>query len=100
MLRFHVSGITWIHFDKRINPPACAGGGYPVQRRGDVGVYVCVLQDALNVAERAGLSIDGNFGPVTANALEYFQAINHLTADGVAGCNTWQTLTAQAVGRG
>ena len=91
---------SWVHFDRRIGPPACAAGGYPVQRQGGVGVYVCVLQDALNVAVKAQLGIDGQFGPVTHEAVKIFQGLNRLAEDGVVGCNTWQALMAQSVGRG
>lgn len=38
---------TWIHMDKRIGPPACSTGGYPMIKLGSKGVYVAVLQDAL-----------------------------------------------------
>jgi len=90
---------TWVHFDRRLFPPAC-DAGYPLVRRGGVGVYVCVLQDALNIAIRAGLVVDGDFGLRTAEALEFFQAVNGLRADGIAGCATWIVLTREAVGRG
>ena len=91
---------TWVHFDRRINPPACAAGGYPIQRHGSIGNYVCVLQDALNIAARARLTIDGLFGRFTEDVLRRFQALNGLTADAVAGCNTWRLLMLQSVGRG
>ena len=31
---------TWVHFDKRSFPSACATGGYPLVRQGSRGVYV------------------------------------------------------------
>ena len=34
---------SWVHFDERQVP-----AGYPSIRQGAKGVYVCVLQDALN----------------------------------------------------
>jgi len=88
---------TWVHFDRRLFPPACAAG-YPLVRQGCVGVYVCILQDALNLVIGSALSIDGVFGPVTCEQTRYFQAVNRLTADGVVGCYTWQALTSQALG--
>ena len=91
---------TWVHFDCRTLPPACPTGGYPVQRRGSQGVYVCILQDALNIATGARLVIDGVFGLRTEDALLFFQATRGLTADGVVGCATWRTLTGVAVGAG
>jgi len=89
---------TWVHFDRRLGPPACAAG-YPLQRQGCVGVYVCILQDALNVVTGSRLSVDGVFGYVTCEQVRIFQALNRLTADGVVGCSTWQALTSQALGR-
>lgn len=90
---------TWVHIDRRLFPPACAAG-YPQVRQGSAGVYVCVLQDALNVVAGINLSLDGVFGPLTSARVRVFQALNRLTADGIVGCATWQALTAQAVGRG
>ncbi|MDR2647571.1 MAG: peptidoglycan-binding protein [Oscillospiraceae bacterium] len=91
---------TWVHMDRRVFPPACPTGGYPLQRRGNLGVYVCVLQDALNVVLGTILAIDGYFGNRTAEILEFFQATNGLTADGIVGCSTWNALMRQAVGNG
>ena len=89
---------TWVHFDRRINPPACATGGYPVLRRGSVGVYVCILQDALNIVNNAGLVVDGVFGYVTDDRVRSFQSRYGYWADGIVGCDTWRALTTRAVG--
>jgi len=89
----------WVHFDRRTNPPAC-DAGYPIQRRGSIGVYTCILQDCLNIVAGAGLTVDGNFGPRTHEAVERFQANNRLFADGIVGCTTWRALTTRAVGSG
>ncbi|MDR1927680.1 MAG: peptidoglycan-binding protein [Oscillospiraceae bacterium] len=91
---------AWVHMDLRTLPPVCPGGGYPLLRMGSIGVYVCILQDALNTAEGAGIEIDGIFGIETNEALNLFQAVNGLTADGMAGCATWQLLTALTRGVG
>ncbi|MCL2107248.1 MAG: peptidoglycan-binding protein [Oscillospiraceae bacterium] len=91
---------TWVHFDTRTLPPACFTGGYPLTRRGSVGVYVLILQDALNIVTRAGLGLDGMFGVATEDAVGFFQATRGLTADGIVGCVTWQLLTNSAVGAG
>ncbi|MDR2753243.1 MAG: peptidoglycan-binding protein [Oscillospiraceae bacterium] len=90
---------TWVHFDRRLGPPACAAG-YPLLRRGSVGVYVCILQDALNIACGATLVIDGIYGIATDDVLEFYQAASGLVADGIVGCKTWQALTTRVVGQG
>ena len=86
---------TWVHFDARLGPPACSAG-YPMVRQGSKGVYVCVLQDALNTIGAYSVGVDGMFGPRTANAVRAFQQDNSLSADGIVGCSTWTALTKQA----
>ena len=90
---------TWVHFDKRQGPPACRAG-YPTLRIGSRGVYVLVLQDALNALGYNTYTLDGAFGNNTRNALISFQRNNNLRADGIAGCNTWTRLVDEAVGIG
>ena len=84
---------TWVHIDKRYGTPACPTGGYPVIRQGTRGVYVMVLQDALNYLGYSSGNIDGIFGPNTRSAVVRFQRANNLSADGIVGCNTWRRLT-------
>ena len=92
---------TWVHFDRRYSRPACGGtSGYPTLRRGAVGAYTLVLQDALNALGYSTRTLDGRFGANTESALLAFQRQVRLTADGVCGCNTWKKLTAAAVGIG
>lgn len=88
---------TWVHFDARKGTPACAAG-YPTLMEGIIGVYVCVLQDALSTVGIPGVGIDGIFGPATRQGVVRFQRENRLTADGIVGCATWTALTAQANG--
>ncbi len=90
---------TWVHFDKRIGPPACSAG-YPVVRNGSRGIYVLVLQDALNALGYSTRTLDGIFGPNTRNALMAYQRNNGLSADGVCGCGTWTRLVNEVVGIG
>ena len=75
---------TWVHFDARLGPPACAAG-YPLLREGSRGVYVCTLQDALSTVRIPNVGIDGVFGPMTRNAVMTYQRQNGLSADGVVG---------------
>ena len=86
-----------MHFDRRLFPPAC-DAGYPLVRRGSIGVYVCILQDALNILIGAGLAIDGIFGVATTDAVEFYQATRGLYADGIVGCVTWQSVTRAVLG--
>ncbi len=91
---------TWVHVDKRMGTPACAAGSFPLLRIGSKGVYVFVLQDALNAVGFTGAGLDGVYGAGTARAVSAFQASRGLGADGVAGCNTWNALSSAANGIG
>lgn len=91
---------TWVHVDTRTAPPACAKGGYPIIQNGSKGVYVAVLQDALNTIGINPGAIDGLYGTKTRDAIIRFQRLNDLPADGIAGCATWEKLTAKARGAG
>ncbi|MDR1734662.1 MAG: peptidoglycan-binding protein [Oscillospiraceae bacterium] len=91
---------TWVHMDKRVNPPACSTGGYPVQKLGSRNNYVCILQDALNTVLGRRNTVDGIYGENTARAVMDYQASRKLTADGIVGCNTWLKLTGEARGAG
>ena len=82
-----------MHFDKRYGIPACSTGGYPIIRQGTRGVYVMVLQDALNYLGYSTGNIDGIFGSKTRNAVVSFQRANNLSTDGIVGCNTWRKIT-------
>ena len=55
-------------------------------RQGDDGDAVRAVQSEL------GITVDGDFGPATNNAVRNFQGANNLTVDGVVGPNTWATL--------
>ena len=83
---------TWVHIDKRYGTPACPTGGYPVIRQGSRGVYVMVLQDALNYLGFNAGNIDGLFGANTRRAVINFQRANGLSRDGIVGCNTWRRI--------
>lgn len=64
---------------------------YPTLRSGSGGNFTYLLQYLLTQNGYA-LTVDGVFGRATAAAVESFQRANGLTADGVAGNNTWRTL--------
>jgi hypothetical protein len=84
---------TWVHFDKRYGTPACSTGGYPLIKFRSRGVYVMVLQDALNYLGYSTGGIDGIFGNKTLTAVKAFQRANNLSSDGIVGCGTWRKLT-------
>lgn len=90
---------TWVHVDKRYGNPACSAG-FPTLRSGSKGVYVLVLQDALNALGYDTEMLDGHFGNLTLNALKAFQRENGLSADGVCGCNSWTRIVDAVVGIG
>lgn len=58
---------------------------------GSRGNEVRQLQAKLNCA------VDGIFGPMTEEAVKYFQKSHGLVADGIAGPMTWAALGSQAV---
>lgn len=48
--------------------------------------------DVADLPAKLGLPADGRFGPVTAQAVEEFQAAHGLVPDGVVGRDTWKAL--------
>lgn len=69
-------------------------------RNGARGVYVLILQDALNALGYTTYALDGVFGNNTRNALIAYQRNNGLTADGVCGCASWRRIVSEVVGIG
>jgi peptidoglycan hydrolase-like protein with peptidoglycan-binding domain len=63
----------------------------PVLRVGSSGLFVLLLQSALNDLG-ASLQIDGVFGRRTRSAVLAFQSSRDLAADGVVGPQTWGSL--------
>jgi len=61
-------------------------------KQGANGADVKTLQQALNAVGSASLTVDGNFGPATTQAVIAFQQANGLTADGVVGPATAKAL--------
>jgi hypothetical protein len=57
-------------------------------RKGSVGPDVALLQ------RRLGIGADGNFGPLTDQAVRNWQAAHDLVTDGVVGPKTWASLSA------
>lgn len=69
-----------------------------VLRRGSRNSAVLFLQKLLLSYLYPITSLDGIFGAETERAVRAFQTENNLTADGIVGRNTWQTLL-NSVGR-
>ncbi|GAA1905493.1 hypothetical protein GCM10009716_14240 [Streptomyces sodiiphilus] len=61
-------------------------------RQGDRGDAVRGLQRQLT-KHGYDISVDGAFGPLTRDAVTAFQRLRNLTVDGIAGPQTWRTLT-------
>ena len=69
-------------------------------KRGSKGNEVKKLQKRLNELGY-GLTVDGDFGANTENAVKDFQNKNGLSVDGVVGSKTWAKLNSNnAVGKG
>ena len=68
-----------------------------VLRRGAKGAEVRQVQEAL-VALGYSTTVDGKFGPATAQAVKSFQASSGLTDDGVVGPATLSALSAAVNG--
>lgn len=53
------------------------------------------IQKILNRKIKAGLEVDGVFGPATKAAVEKFQSLHGLKQDGIVGPKTWKALLAR-----
>ena len=61
---------------------------------GSTGEAVKALQRELNAKRRAGLTVNGIYGPATRRAVTAFQGHVHLSQNGIAGPLTWRYLIA------
>ena len=82
-------------YNQSNTPTSTFGGGktttYQTIKRGSTGQVVKTLQTKLK-AKGYSLSVDGDFGTKTENAVKDFQKKNKLTADGIVGPKTWSLL--------
>lgn len=62
---------------------------------GDTGNGVRAVQTALNLCGY-DLDVDGDFGPLTEEAVKDFQSAHDLDDDGIVGVNTWDALLETA----
>ncbi|MDP1545160.1 MAG: peptidoglycan-binding protein [Anaerolineales bacterium] len=61
-------------------------------QQGKTGQEVRAVQRLLRDKFGYNISVDGIFGPDTANAVKQFQTANGLSSDGIVGPKTWQKL--------
>jgi N-acetyl-anhydromuramyl-L-alanine amidase AmpD len=71
-----------------------SAGTRPALGQGSTGESVSRLQRALTAALGRSVSIDGAYGPLTAQAVRDYQNSRGLTADGLVGPQTWTALQA------
>ena len=69
-----------------------ANPGQPTISVGATGDAVRRLQRALRRTPNLGLTVDGDFGPLTEAAVKEFQQGAGLTVDGIVGPLTWAAL--------
>lgn len=69
------------------------GNTYSQLSRGSTGSDVKKLQTYLNQVGNYGLDVDGKYGPATQAAVKKYQSSNNLTVDGIAGNQTWGSLS-------
>lgn len=84
---------TWAKLNQVTTPPPAAPRAMPTLRQGASGAAVSTLQNRLR-AHGYNVSVDGQFGPRTADAVRSFQRAKGLGVDGVVGPNTWSKLNA------
>jgi peptidoglycan hydrolase-like protein with peptidoglycan-binding domain len=80
---------------------ALASLPWPVLQQGSQGARVKTLQYMLRGSRDAwkSLAVDGVFGPLTEEIVRAYQGFTGLTVDGVAGPETWGSITGgKAVG--
>ena len=75
-----------------LTAPEPSPSGYETLRKGATGDNVQRMQEALRTLGYLSDAADGNFGANTQAAVIFFQAVNGLTADGIAGQKTLTLL--------
>jgi cell wall-associated NlpC family hydrolase len=74
-------------------PSVCDAAAF---RLGDTGQEISEIQQAL-ASSGYDVSVDGDFGPATQEAVRQFQRDHHLTADGLVGDQSYQALLHRAM---
>ena len=89
-------GYLGYSYYQNMNADAASLSGCPTLRSGSRGSCVTALQQALNAKSCAGLSVDGSFGPNTKTAVINYQRSKGLSADGIVGSGTRNSLNSAA----
>ena len=66
--------------------------GFALIKKGSTGNEVKLAQAALNIRDRAGLLVDGEFGSITEDAVKAYQKKKGIYPDGMVGAKTWPAL--------
>lgn len=76
----------------QITPVKKPDAAKPILRQGNKGTQVKLLQEDLNFLYDANLALDGQFGPLTKQALIKFQKAEGLIKDGIYGPQSYSTM--------
>ena len=90
----NVNQSTWQRIMEATTPAVAPISNYPTLRLGSSGSEVTDLQTKLKALLYYTGQVTGNFDLETENAVKRFQLNNKLTADGVVGNQTWNTLNS------
>lgn len=90
MLSSEIARRVYLHFNPSTNPETPASPKVLVE--GASGELVEAVQRTLNRRHGAHLSVDGDFGPMTKNAVIAFQKSRNLAATGTVNDDTWKAI--------
>jgi Animal haem peroxidase/Putative peptidoglycan binding domain len=66
-------------------------------RRGSTGEAVKGVQVRMNLRQADPIAVDGDFGPITEQAVREFQTSQNIEIDGIVGPITWRTCVSEPV---
>ena len=66
-------------------------------RRGSTGEAVKGVQVRMNMRQAPAIAVDGDFGPLTEQAVREFQESQAIEGDGVVGPITWRQCVSEPV---